>query len=85
MTSRLCIVVPLRITGASLNSDTNRLTTAVAVRYTIVHKLGSGGMATVESLRHRLSREKQLPVNDAVKIASEVADALAYVQREERT
>jgi serine/threonine-protein kinase len=31
-----------------------------------------------ESLRDRLNREKQLPVDDAVKIASEVADALGY-------
>jgi serine/threonine protein kinase/Tol biopolymer transport system component len=31
-----------------------------------------------ESLRDRLNREKQLPINDAVKIASEVADALYY-------
>ena len=81
--SRPCIVVPLRITGASLKSDTNRLTTAVADRYTIVRELGSGGMVTVESLRDRPSRENQLPVNDAVKIASEVADALAYAHREE--
>ncbi|HVA57276.1 MAG TPA: serine/threonine-protein kinase, partial [Gemmatimonadaceae bacterium] len=31
-----------------------------------------------ESLRDRLDREKQLPVDDAVRIASEVADALEY-------
>jgi len=31
-----------------------------------------------ESLRDRLNREKQLPVDDAMKIASEVADALDY-------
>ena len=31
-----------------------------------------------ESLRDRLTREKQLPVDDAVGIAREVADALAY-------
>jgi serine/threonine-protein kinase len=31
-----------------------------------------------ESLRDRLTREKQLPVEDAVRIAREVADALAY-------
>ena len=31
-----------------------------------------------ESLRDRLDREKQLPVDDAVRIASEVADALDY-------
>ena len=31
-----------------------------------------------ESLRDRLTREKQLPIEDAVRIATEVADALAY-------
>ncbi len=31
-----------------------------------------------ESLRDRLSREKQLPIDDALKIASEVADALGF-------
>jgi len=31
-----------------------------------------------ESLRDRLNREKQLPVDDALRIASEVADALEY-------
>jgi Tol biopolymer transport system component/tRNA A-37 threonylcarbamoyl transferase component Bud32 len=31
-----------------------------------------------ESLRDRLAREKQLPVDEAVRIAREVADALAY-------
>jgi len=31
-----------------------------------------------ESLRDRLNREKQLPVDDAVRIASETADALQY-------
>ena len=31
-----------------------------------------------ETLRGRLEREQQLPVNDAVRIASEVADALQY-------
>ena len=31
-----------------------------------------------ESLRDRLSREKQLPIEDAVRIAKEVADALGY-------
>jgi eukaryotic-like serine/threonine-protein kinase len=34
-----------------------------------------------ESLRERLSREKQLPVSDAVRIASEVASALDYAHR----
>ena len=31
-----------------------------------------------ESLRERLTREKQLPVEDALQIAREVADALSY-------
>ena len=34
-----------------------------------------------ESLRDRLNREKQLPVNDAVRIATEVAGALDYAHR----
>ena len=34
-----------------------------------------------ESLRDRLDREKQLPVSDAVRIASEVASALDYAHR----
>jgi len=34
-----------------------------------------------ESLRSRLSREKQLPVPDAVRIATEVASALDYAHR----
>jgi len=34
-----------------------------------------------ESLRDRIAREKQLPVEDAVRIAREVADALDYAHR----
>jgi eukaryotic-like serine/threonine-protein kinase len=34
-----------------------------------------------ESLRNRLSREKQLPITDAVRIATEVAGALDYAHR----
>lgn len=34
-----------------------------------------------ESLRDRISREKQLPVDEAVRIAHEVADALEYAHR----
>jgi eukaryotic-like serine/threonine-protein kinase len=34
-----------------------------------------------ESLRDRLRREKQLPIGDAVRIATEVADALGYAHR----
>ncbi len=35
-------------------------------------------LVTGETLRARLAREKQLPVDDAVRIAGEVADALGY-------
>jgi serine/threonine protein kinase/Tol biopolymer transport system component len=35
-----------------------------------------------ESLRDRLNREKQLPVEDAVRIAREVADALQYAHQQ---
>ena len=35
-----------------------------------------------ESLRERLEREKQLPVEDAVRITREVADALEYAHRQ---
>ena len=34
-----------------------------------------------ESLRDRLERERQLPVKDAVRITTEVADALDYAHR----
>jgi len=34
-----------------------------------------------ETLRHRLERERQLPVGDAVRIATEVADALEYAHQ----
>ncbi len=34
-----------------------------------------------ESLRNRLTREKQLPLDDALRIAREVADALSYAHR----
>ena len=34
-----------------------------------------------ESLRDRLDREKQLPLDDALRVAREVADALAYAHR----
>ena len=33
-----------------------------------------------ETLRARLERERQLPIDDALRIAREVADALAYAQ-----
>src|SRR6185312_14747994 len=35
-------------------------------------------LVTGETLRARLERERQLPIDDAVRIAREVADALSY-------
>jgi eukaryotic-like serine/threonine-protein kinase len=35
-------------------------------------------LVTGETLRHRLERERQLPIGDAISIAREVADALGY-------
>ena len=35
-------------------------------------------LVTGETLRHRLEREKQLPIDDSISIAREVADALGY-------
>ena len=35
-------------------------------------------LVTGETLRHRLERESQLPIDDAISIAREVADALGY-------
>ena len=35
-------------------------------------------LATGETLRARLERERQLPIDDAIRIAREVADALGY-------
>jgi serine/threonine-protein kinase len=39
-------------------------------------------LVTGETLRARLEREKQLPINDAVRIAREVASALDYAHRQ---
>ena len=35
-----------------------------------------------ESLRDRLTREKQLPIDDALRLAREIADALAHAHRQ---
>ena len=34
-----------------------------------------------ESLRHRIDREKQMPIDQALKITGEVASALGYAHR----
>ena len=39
-------------------------------------------LITGESLRHRLSRERQLPVDDVLRIAREAADALQYAHEQ---
>ncbi len=70
---------------------TARLIAALADRYRIERELGQGGMATVylaqdlrhvmpfidgETLRGKLDRETQLGIEEAVRITSNVADAL---------
>jgi hypothetical protein len=66
-----------------LTDAVQRLSAALADRYVIERELGAGGMATVladgtvfyvmpfvegESLRERLNREQQLPVDEAIRI-----------------
>ncbi len=77
--------------GAALGSErflTEIKTTARLQHPHILPLLDSGSadgllyyvmpVVTGESLRTRLERERQLPVDDAVRIACEVADALSY-------
>src|SRR6266487_3312410 len=52
------------------------LRAALAKRYVIERELGRGGMATVY-----LERERQLPLDEAVRIASEAARALEYAHQ----
>ncbi len=55
-------------------SDDSRLPTAGLLYYVMPFVAG-------ESLRARLTREKQLPVDDAIRLAKEVANALDYAHR----
>ena len=77
--------------GAALGAErflTEIRTTARLQHPHILPLLDSGGaegllyyvmpLVTGETLRTRLERERQLPVDDAVRIAREVADALSY-------
>jgi serine/threonine-protein kinase len=77
--------------AAGVSSERFRQEVQLAARLThphIVPALTAGGDAELlyytmpfvegESLRGRLGRERQLPVEDALTIAREVADALAY-------
>jgi len=55
--------------------DDSRLPTAGLLYYVMPYVSG-------ESLRDRLAREKQLPVDDATRLAKEVASALDYAHRQ---
>ncbi len=76
--------------GENRDKTEERLKAALSDRYRIEREVGSGGMARVhlaqdvrgESLRSRLTKEKLLPVEDAVQITREIADALAYAHGE---
>ncbi|MBP2648701.1 MAG: protein kinase [Gemmatimonadetes bacterium] len=61
--------------GSIALSDDSRLTTHDSLLYYVMPYVDG------ESLRARLTREKQLPVADAVRIATEVASALDYAHR----
>src|SRR5678810_238430 len=80
--------------GAALGADrflTEIRTTARLQHPHILPLLDSGSadgllyyvmpLVTGETLRARLTREKQLPIGDAVRIAREVASALDYAHR----
>ncbi len=77
--------------AAGVSADRFRQEVQLAARLThphIVPALAAGGDAELlyytmpfvegESLRTRLGRERQLPLDDALTIAREIADALAY-------
>ncbi len=69
-------VVPLDSRLSTLSSsDDSRLPTAGLLYYVMPFVEG-------ESLRDRLQREKQLPIDTAVSIAKEVASALDYAHRQ---
>jgi len=80
-----------RSLAAGVSAERFRQEVQLAARLThphIVPALTAGGSAELlfytmpfvegESLRNRLARERQLPLEDALTIAREVADALAY-------
>jgi serine/threonine-protein kinase len=67
-------ILPLFDSGRVTASDTSGASVEV-LYYTMPYLTG-------ESLRERLNREKQLPVNEAVGIAGEIAEALGYAHEQ---
>ncbi len=66
-----------------MNDYLERLTAVLTDRYVIECKLGNGRMATVYLAQHikhdrRVAIKVLLPVDEAVRIATEVAGALGY-------
>jgi eukaryotic-like serine/threonine-protein kinase len=88
---RVVVKVLPRALAAGVSAERFRQEVQLAARLThphIVPALTAGGDTGMlyytmpfvegESLRARLARERQLPIEDAITIAREVADALAY-------
>jgi serine/threonine protein kinase len=88
----LKILPPELASGVSLDRFQREIRVAAGLRHPhIVPLLGTGDAEGLpyytmpfvegESLRDRLRREPQLPIDDAVRITCEVADALDYAHR----
>jgi serine/threonine-protein kinase len=91
---RVAIKVLHEDLGAAVGAERFRREIAIATSLTHPHILTlydsgeAGGMLFYvmpfiegESLRHRMDREKQLPIDQALKITGEVASALGYAHR----
>jgi serine/threonine-protein kinase len=65
-----------RAAATSAHPAAPRLRNAGALLYYVMP------LVTGETLRARLARERQLPIDDAIRISREIADALDYAHRQ---